>query len=79
MTFSGGGGQGSVVTVGNALTARAFATDYATPPGQLGPVFVVVPVSMPANGVVQSLDTSIRRRRAAARRTLRGTCSTPTC
>ncbi|MFJ5925133.1 multicopper oxidase domain-containing protein [Kitasatospora sp. NPDC092948] len=32
----------TTVQVGNPLTGRAFATDYATPKGQLGPVFVIL-------------------------------------
>jgi FtsP/CotA-like multicopper oxidase with cupredoxin domain len=56
VTFSGGGGTGNLVSVGNQLSARTYATDYATPPGTLGPVFVVVPTSMPAAGYVQSIQ-----------------------
>jgi FtsP/CotA-like multicopper oxidase with cupredoxin domain len=55
VTFSGGGGTGTLVQVGNPLVARTYATDYATPPGTLGPVFVVVPTTMPASGQVQSI------------------------
>ncbi|HEU5108798.1 MAG TPA: hypothetical protein VFT95_09595, partial [Micromonosporaceae bacterium] len=43
---------GALVDVGNPLTARAFATDYATPPGELGPVLVIVPKALP-DGLVQ--------------------------
>ena len=56
VTFSGGGGQGVVVQVGNAPTARAFATDFATGPGVLAPVFVVIPSPMPANGEVTGIS-----------------------
>lgn len=54
--FSGGGGAGTVVSVGNALIARTYATDFATPPGTLGPVFVIIPAAMPANGIVQEIQ-----------------------
>ena len=56
VSFSGGGGTGTVVSVGNPLIARANATDYATPPGTLAPVFVVIPAAMPASGVVQEIQ-----------------------
>jgi FtsP/CotA-like multicopper oxidase with cupredoxin domain len=56
VTFSGGGAAGVPVTVGNALQARSFATDYATPPGTLGSVFVVVPTAMPASGQVTGIS-----------------------
>ena len=36
-------GTPTPVSYGNPLTERAYATDYATPPGNLGPVFVVLP------------------------------------
>ncbi|WP_198520382.1 multicopper oxidase domain-containing protein [Kitasatospora sp. CB02891] len=35
-------GSATTAQVGNPLTARAYATDYATPKGRLGPVFVVL-------------------------------------
>lgn len=47
---------GAVIDVGNPLTARAYATDYATPPGQLGPVLVVVPTALP-KGLLQAFKT----------------------
>ena len=56
VTISGGGAVGTNVTVGNPLLPRQYATDFATAPGTLGPVFVVLPVSMPASGVVQSIE-----------------------
>ena len=54
--FAGGGGSGTMVAVGNPLQARTFATDYAAAPGTLGPVMVVVPTTMPANGTVTSIQ-----------------------
>ncbi|MGE5377790.1 MAG: hypothetical protein ACM3XO_22245, partial [Bacteroidota bacterium] len=54
--FSGGAGTSTLVTIGNSLTARAFATDFATAPGSLGPVFVVLQTTMPAKGQVQSIQ-----------------------
>ncbi len=56
VSFSGGGGTGTLLQIGNALQARTYATDYATAPGTLGPVFVVVPAPMPAVGTVQSIQ-----------------------
>jgi FtsP/CotA-like multicopper oxidase with cupredoxin domain len=56
VSFTGGGGTGTLVQVGNQLIARTFATDYATAPGTLGPVLVVNPTPMPANGKVQSIQ-----------------------
>ena len=56
VALSGGGGSGTLVSVGNQLIARQYATDYATPPGTLGPVFVVVPTTMPANGQVTAIQ-----------------------
>jgi FtsP/CotA-like multicopper oxidase with cupredoxin domain len=56
VSYSGGGGAGTTVTVGNPLIARTYATDFASAPGTLGPVFVLVPVTMPASGVVQSIQ-----------------------
>ena len=56
VSFSGGGGAGTVVSVGNPLVARTYATDYATAPGTLAPVFVVIPAAMPASGVVQEIQ-----------------------
>src|SRR5689334_19316288 len=54
--FSGGGGTATAVTVGNPLIARSFATDYATGPGTLGPVFVVLQTTMPAAGQVTGIQ-----------------------
>jgi len=56
VTIAGGGGTGTMLQVGNQPIARAFATDYATAPGTLGPVMVVVPTTMPANGVVKAIQ-----------------------
>ncbi len=46
----------SPVSVGNPLTDRAFATDYATAPGTLGPVFVVLQGALPA-GTLSNFQT----------------------
>jgi len=46
---------GAIISVGNPLIERANATDYATPPGVLGPVFVVVPTPLP-DGLVKSFQ-----------------------
>ena len=56
VSFSGGGGTATAVTVGNPLIARSFATDYATGPGTLGPVFVVLQTTMPAAGQVTGIQ-----------------------
>ena len=48
--------KGGVIQVGNSLTARKFATDYATPPGDFGRVFVTVPAQMP-NGLLKAFKT----------------------
>src|SRR6266508_2083879 len=56
VSFSGGGGTGTLVSVGNTLIERHHATDYATAPGTLGPVLVVVPTTMPANGLVKEIQ-----------------------
>ena len=45
------------VSVGNPLIARANATDYATAPGTLGPVFVVLPTAVLPAGTLQSFQT----------------------
>ncbi len=55
VSISGGGGSGTLMQVGNQLVARTYATDYATPPGTLGPVLVVVPTAMPVSGFVQEI------------------------
>ncbi|GAA1026393.1 hypothetical protein GCM10009557_03930 [Virgisporangium ochraceum] len=46
---------GAVLSVGNPLTARTYATDYASPPGELAPVLVVVPAALP-DGLVQGFQ-----------------------
>ena len=56
VSLAGGGGSGTLVQVGNQLSARTYATDYATPPGTLAPVFVVLQTNMPANGLVQGIQ-----------------------
>jgi len=56
VAFAGGGGSGTLVMVGNQLSARQYATDYASAPGTLAPVLVVVPTVMPASGRVQSIQ-----------------------
>ena len=50
-------GTPTPVSFGNALTARANATDYATAPGVLGPVFVVLPSAVLPAGMLQSFQT----------------------
>ncbi|HBX69405.1 MAG TPA: hypothetical protein DEH25_08480, partial [Chloroflexi bacterium] len=55
VTISGGGGTGTLIQVGNQLIARQYATDFATGPGVLGPVLVVIPTTMPANGFVAGI------------------------
>src|SRR4051794_5236871 len=50
-------GTPTPVAVGNPLTGRANATDYATPPGVLGPVFVVLPSAVLPNGSLESFQT----------------------
>src|SRR5262245_29962788 len=48
--------QGGVIEVGNKLIQRANATDYATPPGNFGRVFVTVPQKLP-NGLLKAFKT----------------------
>ena len=50
-------GTPTPIAVGNPLTARANATDYATPPGVLAPVFAVLPNAVLPNGSLQSFQT----------------------
>src|SRR6476661_2144771 len=50
-------GTPTPVSYGNPLTARANATDYATSPGTLGPVFVVIPGAPLPAGTLQSFQT----------------------
>ncbi|WP_353510973.1 multicopper oxidase domain-containing protein [Intrasporangium sp.] len=50
-------GTPTPVAFGNALVERANATDYATPPGELGPVFVVLPGSTLPAGTLNSFQT----------------------
>ncbi len=44
-------------SVGNQLGDRAYATDYATAPGTLGPIFVVVPSAVLPAGTLTSFET----------------------
>ena len=50
-------GTPTPVSFGNPLVERAYATDYATPPGELGPVFVVLPGSTLPAGTLNSFQT----------------------
>ncbi len=50
-------GTPSPVSYGNPLIGRANATDYATPPGTLGPVFVVVPGAVLPAGTLNNFQT----------------------
>ncbi|MEU3073491.1 multicopper oxidase domain-containing protein [Streptomyces laurentii] len=47
----------TAVAVGNPLVDRAYATDYATGPGKLGPVFVVLGGSPLPDGTLKSFRT----------------------
>ncbi len=49
-------GTPTPVSYGNPLTERAFATDYATPPGTLGPVFVVLSNTKLPAGTLQNFQ-----------------------
>ena len=48
--------EGAEVTVGNALTDRAYASDYPVPVGEQAPVLVVLPDALP-DGMIQSFET----------------------
>ena len=48
--------QGAVTTIGNPLTARKFATDFAAPPGDFGRVFVTVAQKLPT-GLLKAFKT----------------------
>jgi FtsP/CotA-like multicopper oxidase with cupredoxin domain len=50
-------GTTSTATAGNPLVARAYATDYATAPGTLAPVFAVIPAAVLPTGSLQSFQT----------------------
>ena len=54
------------VSVGNALVERAFATDSATAPGTLAPVFVVLPGAKLPAGPCRTSRSSTRRRSGEA-------------
>ncbi|MHB9857908.1 multicopper oxidase domain-containing protein [Streptomyces sp. YIM S03343] len=47
----------TAMAVGNKLADRAYATDYATPPGELGPVFVILEGSPLPKGTLKSFRT----------------------
>ncbi|MGW3076181.1 multicopper oxidase domain-containing protein [Kitasatospora sp. NPDC001132] len=47
----------TAMPVGNPLVDRAFATDFATPPGRLGPVLVVLGGSPLPAGTLKSFQT----------------------
>jgi FtsP/CotA-like multicopper oxidase with cupredoxin domain len=49
-------GTPTPVSVGNPLVERAFATDFLTTPGTLGPVFVVLPHAKLPAGLLQSFQ-----------------------
>ena len=66
-------------SVGNALVERAAATDSATAPGTLGPVFVVLPNAKLPAGTLSSSRSSTRRPSGRPRTPPRATSSTPTC
>ena len=73
-------GTPTPVSFGNPLVGRAYATDYATPPGTLGPVFVVIPNARAACRHPQQFpNLEPGRSRAAAPRRPQATCSMPTC
>ena len=44
-------------SIGNPLIDRSNATDYATAPGVLGPVFVVIPGAMFPTGTLENFQT----------------------
>jgi FtsP/CotA-like multicopper oxidase with cupredoxin domain len=48
--------QGAVISVGNPLQDRGYASDFPVGVGELAPVFVVVPAALP-DGMVQSFQT----------------------
>ena len=48
--------EGAVISVGNPLQDRAYASDFPVGVGELAPVFVVVPTALPV-GMVQSFQT----------------------
>jgi hypothetical protein len=63
--------RGGVAHVGNSLTARQFANDYATAPCDFGRLFVTVPAQLP-HDPLKSFRRSTRPTRAAARPPPRG-------
>ncbi|HSC29888.1 MAG TPA: hypothetical protein VLD67_21595, partial [Vicinamibacterales bacterium] len=48
--------EGAAITVGNALTDRAYASDFPVAVGELAPVFVVLPTALP-DGMLQGFKT----------------------
>jgi FtsP/CotA-like multicopper oxidase with cupredoxin domain len=48
--------QGAVISVGSPLIDRTYASDFPVAVGELAPVLVVMPTSLP-NGMVQSFQT----------------------
>jgi FtsP/CotA-like multicopper oxidase with cupredoxin domain len=50
-------GTPTPVSYGNPLIERGYATDYATPDGELGPVFVVLPGSKLPAGTLKNFQT----------------------
>jgi FtsP/CotA-like multicopper oxidase with cupredoxin domain len=46
--------SGAVVTVGNPLVERTYATDFPVAVGELGPVFVAIPTAVLPDGLLQS-------------------------
>ena len=50
-------GTTTTASVGNPLITRAYATDFATPPGTLGPALVVVRNAVLPSGTLQSFQT----------------------
>ncbi|MEV7237671.1 multicopper oxidase domain-containing protein [Streptomyces sp. NPDC051020] len=49
--------KSTAMSVGNPLVERAYATDYATPQGKLGPVLVVLGDSPLPDGTLKSFQT----------------------
>ena len=48
--------EGAVISVGNSLVDRTYASDFPVGVGELAPVFVVVPAALP-DGMIQSFQT----------------------
>ncbi len=73
-------GTPTPVSFGNPLVGRAYATDFATPPGTLGPVFVVIPSAVLPAGTLSNFQTWNQANAGwqPHSRPL-ATCSMPTC